>query len=454
MGFDPLDYGALYIQHRHTLAASARRLLTDPRDVDEVVQDAYLRMFLALPELETELQALAYVRRTVVNLCIDRIRADSRRPRLVDIDQAWDLLPVEPADDAALVLAEDASIVRAALARLTPLHRAALIKREIEEKSLPEIAVELGVDAAQVKHLLHRARRALRRILVGDASAVGGRIVLDEVLSTAQRRLASTSPGQRIGAALGVIALLFGGGWAFNGGSARRVVVQAEPAPSVGRELVVPPPVTSLVRPKAHRVPRHLVPAAPPAMVSGRALPAGPPTVSGPANPGGEPGSAGADGAGQRPTAPRFDQPALFLAMDGAPVGGLRLTDRGRYADPDGTGVTFRLATTDPYGPSARQTVVVRGDGVPAQASVNLLLPYSGGDQIGYLLDGDDAAPFRQPDGTWMIRIRGVARALATEAGAPAQVFVDVQTVYSADLTRILDLRVTISAPRVDGSSA
>ena len=38
-------------------ALHARRFLRDQRDVDEVVQEAFLRLFLALPELETELQA-------------------------------------------------------------------------------------------------------------------------------------------------------------------------------------------------------------------------------------------------------------------------------------------------------------------------------------------------------------------------------------------------------------
>ncbi len=66
-----------------------------------------------------------------------------------------------------MVRAEDAAVVRDALARLAPLHRAALVKREIEEKPLPVIAAELGVAEDAVKHLLFRARRALRRLLTG-----------------------------------------------------------------------------------------------------------------------------------------------------------------------------------------------------------------------------------------------------------------------------------------------
>ena len=75
VGTNPRDFASLYIRHRASFGLHARRFLSDPRDVDEVLQEAFLRLFLAMPELETELQALAYCRRTVTNLCIGDSRA-------------------------------------------------------------------------------------------------------------------------------------------------------------------------------------------------------------------------------------------------------------------------------------------------------------------------------------------------------------------------------------------
>jgi RNA polymerase sigma factor (sigma-70 family) len=170
---DPHDFAGLYIRHRASFTLHARRYLRDARDADEVVQEAFLRLFLALPELETELQALAYCRRTITNLCIDRFRAQARRPSLVDLDSAgaMDLADDDPGDP--VVRAEDAAMVRAALSLLSPLHRAALVKREIEEKTLPVIAEELEIPEESVKHVLFRARRALRRILASTSLAPG-----------------------------------------------------------------------------------------------------------------------------------------------------------------------------------------------------------------------------------------------------------------------------------------
>jgi RNA polymerase sigma factor (sigma-70 family) len=197
VGADPHDFAGLYIRHRSSFAAHARRFLRDPRDVDEVVQEAFLRLFLALPELSTELQALAYCRRTVTNLCIDRYRADKRRPRLVNIETlpANDF-PDEELDDP-VVQAEDAAFVREALALLSPLHRDALVKREIEEKSLPVIAQELGVPEESVKHLLHRARRALRRHLAKTHLAPGAD--LESVSTMALLAKSAAAGGGRLG---------------------------------------------------------------------------------------------------------------------------------------------------------------------------------------------------------------------------------------------------------------
>ncbi|HVY09663.1 MAG TPA: RNA polymerase sigma factor [Mycobacteriales bacterium] len=185
------DFSSIYIRHRAGMATHARRFLRDQRDVDEVVQETFLRLFLAINEIDTELQAIAFARRTLTNLCIDRYRAERRRPTLVALDTSPVVDVTTSAEEPDPVLqAEDAAIVREALARLSPMHRAALVKREIEEKTLPQIAEELGVAEESVKHLLFRARRALRRLLVGTSVEPGIDLSPAEIAGIANRRLA------------------------------------------------------------------------------------------------------------------------------------------------------------------------------------------------------------------------------------------------------------------------
>ena len=94
--------------------------------------------------------------------------------------------------------------MREALALLSPLHREALIKREIEEKPLPQIAEELDIPVEQVKHVLHRARRSLRRLLVGTHVEPGVDLDLAMVLAANRERAARVA--KPVGAS--VVALL------------------------------------------------------------------------------------------------------------------------------------------------------------------------------------------------------------------------------------------------------
>ena len=92
--------------------------------------------------------------------------------------------------------------VAASLASTGGLLAAALVMREIEEKSLPVIADELDVAEDSVKHLLYRARRGLRKLLAGTSVAPG----TDAELTRGLRPVARSASGGAAGLLL--LALL------------------------------------------------------------------------------------------------------------------------------------------------------------------------------------------------------------------------------------------------------
>ena len=163
------DLGAFYTQHRAELHAHASRVLKDSIKAEEITQDALIKFMLATPELESDEHALSYLHRTIENLCIDLFRLEGRRPNLVVIDDAQ--AEVEAAwqnngdHSAALSAAEDAAIIRQALALLSPAERAALVMWEMEGRSTEEIAAELGIKESAVRHTVSRARTSLRKVL-------------------------------------------------------------------------------------------------------------------------------------------------------------------------------------------------------------------------------------------------------------------------------------------------
>jgi RNA polymerase sigma factor (sigma-70 family) len=124
---------------------------------------------LAAPELESTDHALGYMHRTIENLCIDIFRMEGRRPNLVllddnsaELESTW----IDNQDHVDVIAAaDDAAIVRQALAMLSPAERAALVMWEMEGRSTKEIAAELGIKESAVRHTVSRARASLRKVM-------------------------------------------------------------------------------------------------------------------------------------------------------------------------------------------------------------------------------------------------------------------------------------------------
>ena len=166
------ELSELYAQNRASLIGQARRILRSEADAAEIVQEAFLKFILAAPELDTADRALAYLRTTVNNLCLNQIRATGSRPNLVaiDVDTTQERLNEISAEahipfDETLAAAEDASIIREALSRLSADQRTALVMWEMEGRSTEEIAKALGTKPENVRHVVGRARTSLVRVL-------------------------------------------------------------------------------------------------------------------------------------------------------------------------------------------------------------------------------------------------------------------------------------------------
>lgn len=163
------ELGAFYTTHRSEFLSHANRVLKDSAKAEEITQDALIKFMLAAPELESTDHALAYIHRTIENLCIDLFRMEGRRPNLVVIDDATAEVEasyqVSGDHEVVISAAADAAIIRQALSLLSPAERAALVMWEVEGRSTSEIAAELGIKESAVRHTVSRARASMRKIL-------------------------------------------------------------------------------------------------------------------------------------------------------------------------------------------------------------------------------------------------------------------------------------------------
>jgi RNA polymerase sigma factor (sigma-70 family) len=183
------EFSSFYVKNRFELISHANRIVKDRVKAEEIVQEALVKFMLAAPELNSDSHALAYLHRTIENLCIDQFRAENRRPNLVALDdvvsEVDDMWQVSGDHSINISAAEDAAIIRQALSLLSPAERAALVMWEVEGRSTSEIAMELGIKDTSVRHTVARARASLRKIL--------SELVIDEARGLTALELLSTT---------------------------------------------------------------------------------------------------------------------------------------------------------------------------------------------------------------------------------------------------------------------
>jgi RNA polymerase sigma-70 factor (ECF subfamily) len=159
---------------------------------------------VSLPELDSEIGVLRFLKWKTRLLALDVIRA-SGRAYINSIDDVQEPESNDPEVSSNLEQQDDAAVVRLALSKLNPRHREVLIASMYEEKSTEEIASQVGLSENATRQLIFRARAAFKKALIGDIDTTG--MSAAAILSVAARKAASE--GKKVGAAaLTLIALV------------------------------------------------------------------------------------------------------------------------------------------------------------------------------------------------------------------------------------------------------
>jgi RNA polymerase sigma factor (sigma-70 family) len=173
-------FPTLVADHRDRLYTIALRILGDPRDAEEVAQDALVRAHRAIggyPATRTaELRLRPWLAAITVNLARNRRRrhVDRRPPARLEplltdgFDRADEAAPSGP---ASVVSREGASELAALLLELPPAMRIAIVLRHVDGLSVAETAVALGRPEGTVKAQVSRGLDRLRARLSTSAAA-------------------------------------------------------------------------------------------------------------------------------------------------------------------------------------------------------------------------------------------------------------------------------------------
>lgn len=153
---DPQAFERLYRRHVARIHSLVGRMVGGEAEVDEIVQDVFVRAWERLSTFRGEAAFGTWLHRLAVNLVLNRLKGVSRGRRLFDDAAALELV------GAPARASEAAMDLEAALAKLPPGARNVFVLHDVEGFRHEEIGEMLGVTSGTSKAQLHRARMLLR----------------------------------------------------------------------------------------------------------------------------------------------------------------------------------------------------------------------------------------------------------------------------------------------------
>jgi RNA polymerase sigma-70 factor (ECF subfamily) len=153
-------------QIRPRALAISMKVLRNRDDAEDAVQDAMLKVWRNLHRFEGRASFTTWIHRIVMNASLDILRKRSARSEGTADERGEDCQPkLEPAHDQTperkMGIAQMQLLVRAAVARLAPVHRQAITLREFEDCAYDEIAEAAACPIGTVMSRLHHARQRI-----------------------------------------------------------------------------------------------------------------------------------------------------------------------------------------------------------------------------------------------------------------------------------------------------
>jgi RNA polymerase sigma-70 factor, ECF subfamily len=186
-------YAELVARHQRRAGRIAYHYLRDAAEADEAVQDAFVKAYQHLGSFREELPFDVWFTRILINGCLDRIKARTRRERWIvpmaaraaspagdgstaerDVTERVAAPGLSPED--TLLGRERRREIATALARLPERQRSVFVLSHVEGRTSKEVSALTGLNESTVRVHLFRAIRKLRALLAHDVANAQGEL--------------------------------------------------------------------------------------------------------------------------------------------------------------------------------------------------------------------------------------------------------------------------------------
>jgi RNA polymerase sigma-70 factor (ECF subfamily) len=168
---DVRAFEALVVKYQRRIARHVARFIRSANDVEDVVQDAFIRAYRGLKSFRGDSSFYSWLYRIASNAAINHVRRAPQDVLLGDDapEEREDAFEPGASDsaqpDRTLMAEQIAAAVQRALAKLQPQLAEALMLFEVEKKSYAEIAEMLRIPIGTVRTRIFRAREFIAKRL-------------------------------------------------------------------------------------------------------------------------------------------------------------------------------------------------------------------------------------------------------------------------------------------------
>ncbi len=165
-------YNELMDKYRHALTRHIQRMVRRQGEVDDLVQECFIKAFSALQSYSTDYAFSTWLYKIATNHTIDFLRKKklstlsiNRPVKTRDGEVEYELPDVSYRPDRHIVEDERRELIQNAINQLPPKYNRVIVMRHQQEKSYEEIARELDLPLGTVKAHIFRARALLYKYL-------------------------------------------------------------------------------------------------------------------------------------------------------------------------------------------------------------------------------------------------------------------------------------------------
>lgn len=204
---DHAAFEVLMRKYNRLLYRTARAILRDEAEAEDVLQPAYLHVYQSIKDFRAEARLSTWLTRIVANQAMMRLRSRRRESSVIPLEPASgdepgldgiaDTEHASERPEAQAIRSQMRQLIEARIDALPDAFRAVFVLRALEEMSVEETAASLNVPEATVRSRFFRARGLLRESLardmdtaIEDAFAFAGRRC-DRIVSGVLDRLRS-----------------------------------------------------------------------------------------------------------------------------------------------------------------------------------------------------------------------------------------------------------------------